>query len=343
MTASEPSGYPLISVCIANYNGETVLRECLDSVFAEQGPFRLEVLVHDDASSDQSLALLAQEYPQVRVIRSRANVGFCVSNNRMAEAAGGDYLLLLNNDARLRPHSLSALLAEARRISVAAVLGLPQYAMHDRSLVDRGYEFDLFMNPVPVFTAGSHEVATATGACLWIPRAVWDAVGGFPAWFESVAEDIYFCQAARLLGFPTRVLDSPGFDHWIGKNLGGGKVVEDQLQTTVRRRALSERNKTAVMLICYPAWVLLGVLPVHALSLAAEALALWVGGAGRGKVRKIYGSIATHLWRHRGEWSVLRRRLRQGRALSDWCYMRRFRLLPHKLVMLFRHGLPRIA
>lgn len=339
---SERDTPPDISVCIANYNGEDVLRDCLRSVYAQTGDFTVEVRLHDDASTDGSVALVRREFPNVQVIESRDNLGFCISNNRMAEAARGRYFLLLNNDARLRPGSLEALLREAHSATTPAVLGLPQYALHDGSLIDRGYEFDLFMNPIPVFTVGVHEVATATGACLWIPREVWNAVGGFPPWFESIAEDIFLCQAARLLGYPTRVLDAPGFDHWIGKNLGGGKVVDDKLKTTARRRALSERNKTAVMLLCYPVWALLVLLPVHALLLAVEAAFLWLSGSGRGKVGRIYGAILPGLWRQRIAIRALRRQLQAHKTTSALRFMRRFRCLPHKLRMLLRHGAPEI-
>lgn len=336
------STIPDISVCIANYNGESVLRDCLQSVFAQHGDFTFEVLLHDDASVDASIALVRSHYPLVRIIENRSNVGFCISNNRMVSAARGRYLLLLNNDATLRPGSLGALLHDGRCTSCPTILGLPQYTLHDGSLVDHGYEFDLFMNPIPVFATDTHEVATATGACLWVPREVWDAVGGFPPWFESVAEDIYLCQAARLLGFPTRVLSAPGFDHWIGMNLGGGKVVAGKLRTSARRRALSERNKTTVMLLCYPAWALLLLLPAHALFLSAEAALLWLSNAGSEKVRRIYGGIIPFLWRQRRDIVALRRKLRVQKKLSGWHYMRRFRWLPHKLWMILRHGVPDI-
>lgn len=333
---------PEISVCIANYNGETMLRDCLHSVYAQRGDFHLEVLLHDDASTDNSVALIRSEFPCVHVIESQHNMGFCISNNRMVEAAQGHYFLLLNNDAVLRPGSLQAMLQEARNTPTSVVIGLPQYTLHDGSLVDRGYEFDLFMNPVPVFTAGVHEVATATGACLWIPREVWKAVGGFPSWFESIAEDIYLCQAARLLGYPTRVLDAPGFDHWIGKNLGGGKVMGDKLKTTTRRRALSERNKTAVMLLCYPTWALLMLLPFHALLLGMEASFLALAGSGSDKVRRIYGAILPGLWRQRKAIRALRKLLHAQQKQTGWRFMRRFRWMPHKLRMLLRHGAPEI-
>lgn len=333
---------PDISICIANYNGESVLRDCLQSVYAQVGDFNFELLLHDDASTDSSLKIIFSEFPHVRVIESHTNVGFCISNNRMAAAAHGRYLLLLNNDAKLRPGSLAALLQEAESCAPLPVLGLPQYTLHDGSLVDRGYEFDLFMNPIPTFTKETHDVATVTGACLWVPRIVWESVSGFPPWFESIAEDIYLCQAARLLGHPIRMLEAPGFDHWIGMQLGGGKVVDDRLKTTVRRRALSERNKTAVMLLCYPIWMLLIVLPIHLLLLSFEAAFLSLTGLPSEKVKRIYGPIVTGLWQQRSNIVTLRRKLRAQRVPSDWNYVRRFKMMPHKLRMLLRHGKPEI-
>lgn len=341
MSPPEPTHVD-VSVCIANYNGMAVLGNCLRSVFAQQAECSIEIIVHDDASTDDSLTYVHEQYPSVRTVKSEGNVGFCISNNRMARLARGRYLLLLNNDATLRPGSIAALLEEARRHARPTILGLPQYSLHDGSLIDHGYEFDVFMNPIPCFADATQEVATATGACLWVPRPIWEAIGGFPPWFESIAEDIFLCQAARLLGYPTRVLATPGFDHWIGKSLGGGKVVNDRLSTTARRRALSERNKTMVMLLCYPAWALLPVLLAHLMLLAIEAGFLWLAKAGRGQLVRIYGALIPGLWRNRGALLALRHRLHAQRAGSGWQYMRRFRLFPHKLRMLLRHGTPKI-
>ena len=333
---------PDISVCVANYNGGDLVLECLESVFAQQGAFRIEVIVHDDASTDDSLARIKDRFPQVGTIDSATNTGFCISNNRMAERATGRYLLLLNNDARLRPGSLQALLSAAEDGKQDCILGLPQCSMVDGTIVDHGYRTDPFLNPIPIMQPGTHEAGVATGACLWIPRHVWNEVGGFPDWFESVAEDIFMCMAARLLGHRVMVLDAPAFDHWIGKNLGGGKVDAGKLKSTVRRRTLSERNKTCVMLCCYPWWALAAILPLHAASLAMEAVFLLLAGTSPGKVGAIYREAFAGPWRNRPRIVALRAHLMDRRragsarlfAFTDW--------VPAKLAMLFRHGTPRL-
>ena len=118
---------PVVSVCIANYNGEQLLVDCIDSVLAQYGGTTIEIIVHDDASSDDSVALLRASYPQVEVLASSDNVGFCIANNRMAAAAHGRYLLLLNNDAALYPDAIESLLTEADAQHHAGILTLPQY------------------------------------------------------------------------------------------------------------------------------------------------------------------------------------------------------------------------
>ncbi len=92
--------------------------------------------------------------------------------------------------------------------------------------------------------------------------------------------------------------------------------MDDKLKTTARRRALSERNKTAVMLICYPVWTLLILLPIHALLLSLEATFLWMTGTKRGKVQRIYAAILPSLWLHCGDIIALRRKLRTQQAIS---------------------------
>lgn len=339
----EPHARPDISVCIANYNGANVLMTCLESVLTQTGDFRFEILIHDDASRDDAIQRVAEQHPQVRILRSTDNVGYCISNNRMAEVARGRFLLLLNNDATLRPGSLATLYSAACKTYPRDILGLPQVDKLSGATIDHGYAFDIFMNPIALQALGTHEAQTATGACLWVPRATWLDIGGFPPWFGSVAEDIYLCQAARLLGYRTFVLSSPCFDHLVGHSLGGGKIsTQGSLQTTVRRRKLSERNKTAIMLACFPCWALVIVVPLHAAFLGVEALYLLLAGSGISKIRAIYGALPRWLWQNRHHIVRLRTRLQGARVVSGLEYMRPFRLFPHKIAMLARHGKPRL-
>lgn len=339
--AYKAANKPDISVCIANYNGAGYVRECLESVFMQEGDFTFEVLLHDDCSTDNSVQIVREKFPNVIVLTSDMNVGFCVSNNRMVERASGRYVLLLNNDATLRPGSLMRLLKFAESGHATDILGLPQCVNGGGgNPMDHGYRTDPFLNPIPVTESNTHEVAVATGACLWIPKTTWSEIGGFPPWFESIAEDIYLCMAARLLGHRVIVLDRPSFDHRVGMNLGGGKLVSQRLVTTVRRRALSERNRTFAMLLCYPSLLLMATLPIHVISICVEAMFLLVRGIGFKRVIRIYATIPGACWGLRREIGQLRTYLKSRRC----CPLRQFgsqmRWVPQKWVMLRRHGMP---
>lgn len=331
---------PICSICIANYNGMEVIDDCLRSVLEQQGNLSVEVLIHDDASSDGSAAYIRDRYPDARLIVSESNVGFCVANNRMAAEARGKYLLLLNNDAALYSDALQSLYSEASRLGPPAILSLPQYDFDNGELLDYGSLLDPFLNPVPNRDPARGEVGMVIGACLWIPRPLWQELDGFPEWFGSIGEDLYLCCRARLAGYPVRALGQSGYRHRVGASFGGGKAIAGRLVTTFRRRALSERNKTFVMILSYPFFLLLAVLPLHLSLLCIEGAVLTFLKCSPRPWREIYVPLPTALWRARKKLLTLRREIQGKRNISTASFLRPFHWLPWKLEMIFKHGPP---
>lgn len=309
---------------------------------AQDGEFSVEILVHDDASVDDSADRVARDYPNVRLIRSEKNVGFCVANNRMVEDAGGAYVLLLNNDAELQADALRAFLDEARELETPAILSLPQYDYSTGALIDRGCLLDPFFNPVPNLDPQRREVAMVIGACLWVPKKLWVDLGGFPDWFGSIAEDMYLCCRARLAGYPVLVLRNSGYKHHAGKSFGGGKAVSGRLATTYRRRALSERNKSFVMIACCPAIILWLLLPLHSVLLLLEGAVLSLVNLKLKPLKEIYVAALAACWYERHRLLKLHREVRATRRHGTRVFFSAFSYLPHKLTMLFRHRLPKI-
>jgi GT2 family glycosyltransferase len=332
-----------VSVCIANFNGIEVIDDCLRSVLEQTGNLPIEILMHDDASTDGSVDHIRRHYPQVMLIRSATNVGFCIANNRMASAAKGEYLLLLNNDATLFPDALHALLKEAEQCAKAAILTVPQYDADSGALVDRGCLLDPFYNPVPNQNPEREDVAMVIGACLWVPRSLWLELGGFPDWFGSIAEDMYLCCRARLAGYDVRVLKGSGYRHWQGRSFGGSKLVENRLSSTYRRRALSERNKTFVMVLTCPTYWLWLLMSVHLSLLLVEGLLLCVAKREWRIFREVYWVVPISLWRERERWSVLRKCIQQHRQISFFSYLRPIDWRLRKLHLLLRHGMPNLT
>lgn len=332
---------PIISICVANYQGERVIEACLESLLSQVCTVPFEVIVYDDASPDNSGDLVIRQFPGVRLIAGENNVGYCQANRIMVEEAKGDYLLLFNNDAWLLPGSLQALFEGAQGIGSSAILGLPQFNAATGVLEDFGRVIDPFFNAVPNLISARQDVAMVAGACLWLPKDLWGRLGGFPDWFESTGEDLYLCCAARLHGYPVRVLQAGGFHHWIGHSIGGGKVSGGRLASTSGRRFRSERNKLAVVIACFPApfnylWAL-----VIALLLLLEGGCLAFVKGSISVFTDIYLRALFDLVKRRGDVAEI---VLKPKPSLRCClgFLGVMTWIPYKLSLLWRHGVPEI-
>lgn len=338
-----PHHFPLCSVLIANYNGIGLIEACIESVLAQDWQQSFEIIIHDDASSDGSVEFIRSRYPTAKLIESPDNVGFCIANNRMAAVAQGEYLLLLNNDAELFPDALRNLIAAAGKLNRPAILGLPQYDAKDGKLLDIGSLLDPFLNPVPNLNPDRDEVGMVMGACLWIPKVLWNELGGFPEWLGSIGEDLYLCCLARLWGYTVRALGTSGYRHHVGQSFGGGRITSDhRLSTTLRRRVLSERNKSVVIALCYPTPLLVALLPIHFCLLIIEGLALSFCKHDFKLWKNIYWHCLCFMFNNTS--TILRKRhsLQAHRTIGLKGWLEVFCWIPFKLKMLARHGLPDI-
>lgn len=334
---------PICSVCIANYNGAALLADCLDSIYNQEGDFSIEIIVHDDASTDDSVTLLRTRHPRIEILASAQNVGFCIANNRMIEIARGEFILLLNNDAALYPDALSSLLRAAHAQASHSILTLPQYDWVTGELVDRGCLIDLFYNPTPNLDPERRNVAMTIGACLWIRRDLWNELQGFPEWLGSIAEDLYLCCVARLRGNPVRVTEGSGYRHRQGASFGGNRASASQgLQTTFRRRYLSERNKTSVLLICTPSPLVWPLLALHVFSLCLEGVILTAAKRDTRIWQEIYGATIRYLFAQFRPLLQRRWQIQRLRSSSLVTYFGGFTLIPRKLSLLRRYGIPQV-
>ncbi len=105
---------PTIDIIIPTYNGATLLPPCLDAL-RNQTRQDFLVTVVDDGSSDDTLALLAQHYPDVQVVQLPHNRGLAAAVNAGLQATTAPYVVLLNNDTEADPHWLAALIGALER------------------------------------------------------------------------------------------------------------------------------------------------------------------------------------------------------------------------------------
>ncbi|MBI4858919.1 MAG: glycosyltransferase family 2 protein [Candidatus Riflebacteria bacterium] len=98
-----------VSVCIANYNGVGLLRQCLDSLHATSGGVAFEIIVIDNGSTDGSREMVGERYPAVTLIQNPTNDGYAAANNLGLERSCGRYILVLNNDTIVPPDCLEVM------------------------------------------------------------------------------------------------------------------------------------------------------------------------------------------------------------------------------------------
>ena len=207
---------PLLSVCIVSWNTCPLLKDCLHSVYDDPQVVEWEVLVVDNASSDDSVEMVESCFPQVRLVASRENLGFAGGNNLALEQARGRYLLLLNSDTRVEQGALGGLVAFMEDHPEAGAAG-PRLVDEEGSLqLSCGLAPGLaseFVNKLllhklfPFFKLGGwdhaeiREVGWVTGACLLVRRAVVEQVGLLDSGIFMFYEDLEWCMRIRRGGW----------------------------------------------------------------------------------------------------------------------------------------------
>lgn len=94
-----------VSIIIVNWNTRELLQQCLQSI-ADETKIEYEVFVVDNCSSDESAAMVRNNFPAVRLIENESNRGFAAANNQAMHQAKGKYILLLNPDTKILNHAI---------------------------------------------------------------------------------------------------------------------------------------------------------------------------------------------------------------------------------------------
>jgi GT2 family glycosyltransferase len=190
------------SVIIPVHNKASLTNDCLNHVFATLPPETpVEVLVVNDASSDNTSDVLRQFADRIRIVTHEANCGFAVSCNDAAAIAKGDYLVFLNNDTIPRPGWLAALLSYADSHPNAAALG-SKLLFPNETIQHAGIVICEDATPRHIYSGfpaahpavnRSRKLQAVTGACLLVRRDDFDGAGGFDATFKNGYEDVDLC------------------------------------------------------------------------------------------------------------------------------------------------------
>ena len=227
-----------VAVIILNWNGAKLLRRYLPTVLAGTDAAIADVIVADNGSNDESLKVMQEEFPQVKVLKFDMNHGFAEGYNLAIGQTMHPYTVLLNSDVRTPQGWLNPLYdyMEAHP-EVGAVMpkllkdredGKPtfEYAGAAGGYIDchgypycRGRIFEYVEDDHGQYDGAPKSVFWASGACLMVRSQLYHDVGGLDKDFFAHMEEIDLCWRIRLAGYDLTMVPSSCVYH-----LGGGSL-----------------------------------------------------------------------------------------------------------------------
>lgn len=218
------SSTPLVSIIVLNWNGKKCIRPCLESLFAQTYP-RYEVIVVDNASTDDSVTIVRQEFPKARLIVNERNLGFAAGNNVGIKAAKGDLIAMFNNDAIADKNWLSEMvkaLTSSPRIGVAGSLIFYHGTERVWSAGSRLDAFTGLIWGVPLdgrrenVSAVVADVDFVANCASLTKRAAFEKIGLLDEDYFFLNEDLDWCLAARRAGYTCVTVPSAIVYHMVG-------------------------------------------------------------------------------------------------------------------------------
>jgi hypothetical protein len=241
--------FPKVAVVILNYNGRAYLERFLPSLLKTTYP-NLEIIIADNASTDDSIEFLEEQYSQLRLIELPENYGYAGGYNAaLQQVQGVEYYVLLNSDIEVMPdwiEPLIQIMEKDRSIAAAQPKILSyelkntfEYAGAAGGWLDtlgypfcRGRIFDHTEKDEGQYN-NTQEIFWATGAALFIRAELFHRIGGFDADFFAHAEEIDLCWRLKRAGYKVVVRPQSVVYH-----VGGGTLSYN----TPRKTYLNFRN-----------------------------------------------------------------------------------------------------
>ena len=248
MSTTASSDRKDVSVCIVSHQVRDLLRDCLDSIYANTR-LEFEIIVVDNGSQDGTVEMLQNEYPAVKLVRNDCNMGFTVPMNQALRLGGGRYLLQLNPDTLILPKAngkaaIDCLVAFMDAHPETGICG-PKVLNRDHTLQKpcrRGEStpwavITYFTGLARLFPKSkifgqylmsyldedqTNPVDGVAGSCMLIRREVVEQIGYLDERFFAYQEDADYCFRARQAGWKVYYMPEAQIIHYGG--MGGSRV-----------------------------------------------------------------------------------------------------------------------
>lgn len=225
-----------VAVVILNWNGASLLRKFLPSVI--QYSDQADIYVADNASTDESISVLKEEFPQVKIIQNDGNYGYAKGYNLALREVSADVLALVNSDIEVTENWLQPIINQFENQAEIGIIqpkildyknkALFEYAGASGGFIDqfgypfcRGRIFDTIEKDENQYNNKS-SIFWASGACFFIRKSIFDDLKGFDDSFFAHQEEIDLCWRAFNQGHEIIVVPESVVYHVGGATLNEG-------------------------------------------------------------------------------------------------------------------------
>lgn len=278
---------PSVAVVILNWNGRNFLERFLPSVVQSTYP-NLQLVVADNASTDDSVSFLQKQYPAVNIIQNSINEGFAKGYNTVLKKVNADYYVLLNSDIEVTPGWIEPVIELLEKDPKIAACQPKLLSWHEKNKFEyagacggwidkygypfsRGRIFDIceedkgqYDDVAPVFWA--------SGAAFFVRSSVFKEMSGFDDYFFAHQEEIDLCWRMQLAGYKIFVCPQSVVFH-----VGGGTLPKGNSRKTF----LNFRNNLIMLYKNLPVLQAVWKLPYRmGLDIVSACKALLLGDSG---------------------------------------------------------------
>jgi GT2 family glycosyltransferase len=324
---------PTLSVIVPNYRRPDLLMRCLESLrdSCRSTQTRVEVIVVDDGSGDESCRLVRERFPECILAALERNGGYPAAVNAGIKMSSGEWVLTLNNDTTIENGALESLLAAARSSSdIGSVAAQQRFLSHPQVIYSAGVEVDrrgqaadrLIGHPLADSEHEPIEVFAACGAAALYRRTMLEELGGFDERFLFGLEDVDVAWRGHMRGWRCLYAPSAVVYHDLGATVPHGSELRF-VQAGRNRLLLIAKNMSTRQLVtnapgiflfdlAYVTYALLRLRTLAPLRGRWQGLRLWrsMRRAGAPARRPVDLARPTHFR------DVLRRRQAWGFATS---------------------------
>lgn len=217
-----------VTIAIPNFNGSALLKANLPNIIASGAD---EILIIDDKSLDDSISVLTSEFPKVRLLENKKNLGFILTVNKLFEEATGNIVILLNNDIWVEKDFIPPLIKHFSNKNVFAVNCHEKGESWAATFWKNGfYEIKRGED-----VKGCHRSAWASGGSTAVRKEIWLKLGGFdPIFHPGYWEDIDISSRALKAGYEILWEPKSLIEHHHGTTMK--KVFKQKYITWVQQR-----------------------------------------------------------------------------------------------------------